>query len=127
MKTFAESQGHSPFDWNLALKQAIANPLSAEDHYYELRRRATAWVTCACGNQCATLSRWPIGRLIEHRTDDHGQIHDPGAPKDLMLEALGVSFFKCIEFEQYEKALGVLQEIEARSTFLLVGMEANPV
>lgn len=98
-KTYAETQGQPPFDWN----QFLANPPTLNSAVHgSARIRATDWVTCACGNQCAIIPR----------TDTH-------APLDIALSNLGLNFCGQIDIGNWSGASRTLRAIEARSTVLI--------
>lgn len=100
----------APFDWNAFFKKkdytlaelTIAHKLSS------------SWVTCACGNQCITIKRYPNG-----------------CPIDPLLNELGCEFNVCIdgmrtaknspENLNYCKKKGIetLKKIEKRSLILI--------
>lgn len=75
MKTYAKKYHMEPFDWNKFLNRKRFTA-AALDHAGKL---AGAWVTCACGQQCASIPR-----------------NDMGAPIDRSLRALGLEFVGCI-------------------------------
>ena len=97
MKTYSESQGEKPFDWNKALE----NPSDYEPGY--LNDLSMSWVTCACGNQCDVILR----------------SEEEGCPEDPILCKLGVDFNNCIEFCEWHMAKKVLAQIEERSAFII--------
>lgn len=98
-KTYAESRGVSPFDWNLALANPPAFESLQHQHLIDL---SSQWVTCACGNQCAILARDPSGRPQAH-----------------YLSSRGGDFYKYIVHGEWELAREALQRIEARATLLV--------
>lgn len=99
-KTYSETQGVPAFDW----WKALENP---QNHsHWDLCALAQSWVTCACGNQCAIIPR-----------DVHARY--PGQPVDEGLSALGIRFHSLVEGACWERAKGVLAEIEARSEILI--------
>jgi hypothetical protein len=98
MKTYSEENYAHPFDW----KEALSKPFSDID-WPELEAKSGKWVTCACGNQCATLPR-----------------DNDGTPKDLILRNLGVDFDRAVTFRSESEALNILEQIEERSHFLLI-------
>jgi hypothetical protein len=74
---------------------------------YPGRRRravtlASKWTTCACGNQCDIIPRTVDGR-----------------PIDATLTHLGILFPRTIEDGNYDGALSILDQIEARSAVLI--------
>lgn len=105
-KTYAETMGEQPFDWNLALDKAIKTPPSK----FELEtmyKMASQWKLCACGNQCAIIPRHPQG------------YHTYGAPQDFELMQLGYRFHGQISGHQFLRAKATLAEIEARSAIVI--------
>jgi|SRR6185437_10517233 len=105
MKTYAETQGKAPLDWNAFL----AKESYTYDQLTDARNRASSWVTCACGNQCDIIPR-----------------DLDGAPIDAALDDLGSSFYNAIcdmrlylynkYFEEFrQKAISALHAIEFRS------------
>lgn len=106
MKTYAETSGEQPFDWNQWLKRAIKREPDEEERY-SASRKAGLWTTCAVGNACSTLPR-----------------NETGEPKDPKLMGLGARFNHHIKLKEWREAKSTLKEIEARSSFLLAQMEA---
>lgn len=102
-KTYAETQGKAPFDWNRALDSAIAEE---PDHitWRQLCHRAQDWVTCAVGNQCAIIPRCKSWR---------------GQPYDDRLSNLGLRFFDAVEDRGWRSAKILLDNIEQRSAYLI--------
>jgi len=97
MKTYAESRGEKPFDWNKALE----NPSDYPSGY--LSELSGSWVTCACGNQCDVILR----------------SEEEGCPEDPILCKLGVDFNNCIDSRFWNSAKQVLAQIEERSAFII--------
>lgn len=95
LPSYAETQGQA-FDWWYALE----NPGCYSR--VELCKRAFGWVTCACGNQCALIPRWPNG-----------------APRDKLLQGLGQSFHAAVWKEHWVWAKLCLFQIESRSAELI--------
>lgn len=95
-KTYAETRGEPPFDW----WKALDNPTAFADN--ELAVKAGAWVTCACGNQCAIIPRFQDGQ-----------------PKDDELDSLGMRFYAAVESGNWSLAKITLRQIESRSSFLI--------
>lgn len=106
MKTYAETQGEKPFDWNAFLDSAIENEPD-EEAWEEANDLAGKWVTCACGNQCADIPR--------DETD--------GLPDDGILVKLGMNFWNEIQDKEWEWAIHFLAQIEARSAEILAEMK----
>lgn len=100
MKTFAETRGEKPFDWNKALREDTIS----DEKWEEMENLAKSWVTCACGNQCSVLERT-----------------ESGSPKDDILAKLGgdYGFFAAIKARDVEASLHMLSLIEQRSAFLI--------
>ena len=112
MKTYAESTGNDPFDWNAFL----AKDEFTEAELIKALDLAGEWVTCACGNLCDAIPRLANGM-----------------PIDCELELLGCNFHEAIlsmethhswdDFEaalkKRDKARHILAMIEARSIELL--------
>jgi hypothetical protein len=108
MKTFAETKGLPPFNWN----ECLANPRATvypEDRFPDaltyVRSLASSWKTCAVGNQDARLLR--TGR---------------GVPHDYELFLLGARFSTEVCRHDFEKAQETLARIEARAGQLLAQM-----
>lgn len=111
MHSFAEDQGQPPFDWNAFLDK----PIRSYNEWREAMRLANNFVTCAVGNQCATIPRY----------NGHSHWSD-GAPKDDRLHDLGMRFAKDIADCNIAQAKQTLAAIEARSAELLREMAAQP-
>ena len=66
MKTYAETQGKAPFDWNAFLVKESYSYTEVEHAHYLSRE----WVTCACGNQCDIIPRnyqgMPEDKILQH-------------------------------------------------------------
>lgn len=105
MKSYARNNGKNNFDWHQFLKRAIANDIGFSEHR-EAVKLSESWVTCAVGNQCDSLPR-----------------NKEGAPMDLRLMGLGVLFNKHIFQYKYDVAISVLNEIEKRSTELILSRQ----
>lgn len=110
MKTYAETKGKKPFDWNKFLDKAERGKCS-EDELFEAGNLAGSWVTCACGNLCNKLPR-----------------DSQGKPIDKELNKLGSNFFDDIgdiyahsdnPVLYVKKARYSLEKIEERSAYLL--------
>lgn len=100
-KTYAETKGHAPFDWNKALDEALFQEPDDATHH-ALSARAKAWTTCACGNACAIIPRY-----------------QSGSPKDDMLGDLGRHFFIRVFYRRWDDAKATLRRIEERSQALI--------
>ena len=107
MKTYAESHGKTPFDWNKTLLDLIKrdknNYLYNRNIEFSLEQLAGNWVTCACGNQCEIIQR----------------DKEYGKPLDKKLRDLGNEFYDNIRECDWENALNKLHLIEIRSTELI--------
>jgi hypothetical protein len=106
-KTFSETQGHAPFDWNRWLDRAVLkNPSS--DEFQMAYGKANQWVTCAVGNQCTIIPRY---------------LHDGsgGEPQDRELRNLGMRFMHNIQNGEWGSAKYTLLQIEQRSAVLIEG------
>lgn len=79
---------------------ALCNGASSDDG---ILSRASHWPTCACGQLCARLPRMVYG-----------------APMDFTLRVLGVEFYDYIGDNEWDCALDVFKEIEARVSWLLI-------
>ena len=92
MKTYAESNNKTPFDWNTFLKNAIRrkSEMPDEDHDNAIKLSGE-WVTCACGNQCDILER-----------DERGE------PLDEELMELGSYFHDYICYKDWKEAIETL-------------------
>lgn len=106
MKTYAESQGYAPFDWNKALDR---EHISGEQ-WIEMEMKAEQWVTCACGNQCDAIPR-----------------HEFGEPLDAALSTLGGSdaFLRAIYDRDANQAKVWLSLIEFRAAQILQEINDN--
>lgn len=104
-KTYCETRGEKPFDWNRELDELIAGRSGSltDDRRLDM---AFHWVTCACGNQCAIIPRLSIE-------------HNPGAPEDNQLAHLGMRFHDDITCRAWLGAKQTLARIEARSAILI--------
>lgn len=111
-KTFAETQGEAPFDWNKWLDMAIKSQPDAKDmdDKYWL---SAQWTTCACGNQCAIIPRFEY----DEEYGDFDKVKS--APMDSDLRRLGIRFHHEISRRNWIFAKDVLQQIEARSAILI--------
>ncbi|MFT5347789.1 MAG: hypothetical protein ACI9M3_000823 [Bacteroidia bacterium] len=96
--TYTESKHNTPVDWNEFLNQKeIANG------EWELASAFSAdWVTCACGTQCGVIPRDRFG-----------------APKDILLQDLGLEFYYAIKYRNILGSKETLQKIELRSSELI--------
>lgn len=106
MKTYAETKGQKPFDWNAFLTNPPEFESPDHDAATDLSSR---WVTCACGNLCDAIPR------LEHLE---------GRPQDRELAELGTMFTDNIEDANWPQARQTLAAIEARSAQLLKELQS---
>lgn len=88
-------------NWDLELLALKRNP-EDKHRWKKLRVAAASWVTCACGEQCATIPRDLSGK-----------------PKDKELTMAGLKFNFAIEAEDRAEARHWLNIIEQRSADLI--------
>lgn len=109
-RTYAETTGRAPLDWNKWLDDAIEKTPD-RDGLYDAVMRAREWTTCACGNQCAIIPR-----------DEYGE------PLDEELAALGSAFYACLNTASFDPELApcklceaktILGDIEARAAAVI--------
>lgn len=105
MKTYAETKGLAPYDWNDFLDRAIRGEVSKSESE-EAKELAEGWPTCACGSQC--------DRILRDRL---------GLPKDRELRILGFSFCGSMVTGSYRRAKDTLERIEFRSSEILQEMD----
>jgi hypothetical protein len=76
--TYSQSSGSKPINWIIVLGYLKTITLATynRSEINNLKRLAGEWVTCACGNQCASLPRT-----------------ETGSPKDAALRILGSFFY----------------------------------
>lgn len=91
------------FNWVAVLKDAVAGAQITEEDQDKLRIMAGNWPTCACGQLCKNLPK---------------QNWD-NKPLDNTLASRGLTFFHCIEEQDWTKALATFYKIEARTMELL--------
>ena len=91
------------FDWN----EFLIGEGHSDEEWKQARLKSDEWVTCACGNQCAT-----IPRIL-------------GVPVDATLLNLGIDFNRCIDKRNIKLAKETLFKIEARSSEILAQMELD--
>lgn len=96
-KTYAETKGEAPFDWNKALSNP---PEIGSDEHIKMIGLAGSWVTCAVGNQCAIIPR-------------------EVAPIDVELTNLGSKFAGDITNGDWINSRKTLSKIEERSKYLI--------
>jgi len=106
-KTYAETRGQAPFDWNLFLEKAINDPSSISDlEYGKIFHLSGTWVTCACGNQCAIIPRSISGPFY-------------GSPVDILLNTLGMALSQSVKAWEWLEARNILHKIGERSQVLI--------
>ena len=108
MKTYAESVGEKPFDWNEFLSRESHSDLDW-NWAHSLARK---WPTCACGNLCDVIPRKKEG-------DYFGM---GGEPLDKKLTDLGLDFLNAIYAHNALSARITLHQIETRSAEILAQM-----
>lgn len=98
---YTEQYGRTPFNWNEFLNKGNWSQEELLDAYV----RSARWVTCAVGNQCASIPR-----------------DGEGKPFDRKLRDLGMKFYDCINravgkdlLTEIENAKSILIQIEKRS------------
>ena len=99
MITYAEKKGEKPFDWNKFLENP---PEWGWEEHLDACDLSCQWVTCACGNQCDIIPRYPIG-----------------SPVDEELQYMGIDFDCEIKRAKWQKAKEILAKIEKRSAELI--------
>lgn len=109
-RTYAETTGHAPFDWNKWLDDAIEKTPD-QDELHAAAIRAREWTTCAVGNACAIIPRSELGE-----------------PQDEILASLGQSFYSKLHIAQgwpedvkdhLESAKEILGKIEERAAIVI--------
>jgi len=106
MKTYAETQGKTPFNWYTELQKRIDT--RRRDPDIRLEWMAQDWVTCACGRQCDVIPR-----------------DKDGSPLDSKLRSLGCYFYCDIRGRDWRTAQKTLSEIESRSAILIAEEQAK--
>jgi hypothetical protein len=96
-QSYNEAAGNPPFDWKAAIECA-----ETDDQWKNLAIMAKSWTTCACGNQCDVIPRFPDGE-----------------PVDEELSIYGVSFMRAIKIKNKRISLRILETIEIRSNYLI--------
>ncbi|QMV49831.1 MAG: hypothetical protein [Cryophage ML09] len=92
---------NTEFNWFTELDNAIkAEP--TDDKFFDLERRASSWVTCACGELCKAL---PKGRN--------------GQPENSYLYASGAEFTDAVHNKDWFYATIILERIEKKTIELL--------
>lgn len=86
---YSVKEGEKYFDWYAFLKQEVFT----QDELDDAAGKASDWVTCACGNQCAILDR-----------------NEWGEPEDQKLAEIGTHFADSVENMAY--AFGTLSELQ---------------
>lgn len=108
MKTYCETKGEKPFDWNRELDSLIAGRELTGWEHDNLSDKALEWTTCACGNQCSIIPR-----------------DREGMPLDTLLRGLGSEFFSYVENGSWQDAKIILNDIEARAAIVIAEILAN--
>lgn len=111
MKT-SEQYGKTSFNWHEFLNKGTWS----REELADARKRSASWVTCAVGNQCATIPR-----------------DGEGKPFDMELKSLGFDFYDCLSratgtrnpVGQMEEAKEILFDIEKRSSELINNQNEN--
>ncbi len=98
MRTYAESKGKKPFDWN----EFLSRDKYTEEEWKAAMKLSYSWITCACGNQCDIIPR-----------------RESGAPEDCKLWELGDRFSTALENEEIYEAVRLLNRIEKRSADII--------
>jgi hypothetical protein len=93
--------GAPEFDWITELEKSIKQEPDRAT-YRQLCDRARTWPTCACGQLCKALPR-----------------REDGKPVDFDLQNLGIRFCMAIGSTNYEWALDIFGQIEARTAELM--------
>ena len=99
-ETYSAFMHEDGFDWN----EFLSLDYISDGQWRDAVELANDWVTCACGNQCATIPRNKSGR-----------------PNDEKLMRLGAKFWEDISRREYgmaEARTGLLA-IENRSAYLM--------
>lgn len=104
LKTYAEARDYPPVDWPAFIQRA-RNGEVTEVWWMNAQSIAGDWVTCACGNLCASIPREP-----------------DGTPIDNYLAKLGAQFFIAVWHREPERMAGLLERIEHRAAELLEEM-----
>jgi len=102
MKTYSETWGKKPFDWNKFLQNPPEK--GSEEHKLAIYL-AGNWVTCAFGVQCSLIPRNP-----------------EGMPYDNISKMLGEKFNLKIRGCFWPEAKDVLGKIEKRSAEIIKGL-----
>lgn len=109
MKTYTAKRHHEETDWNWVLSNWDDIQDSSKEHYKQesetkehYKQESESWVTCACGNLCASIPR-----------------DEDGGPTDNRLHKLGMNFSRALRDEKIKKARRILNKIEKRSTKIL--------
>lgn len=96
-------------DWNKFLDRPFDEITNEE--WDNASKKASSWVTCACGNLCDIIPRKKLAE--EYNTPDYGR------PLDTSLSILGARFYTHISLRDLERSKKVLAEIEKRSAVLI--------
>lgn len=113
-RRYSETQGREAIDWNQRIKAMIEGLVTKNSVAHKnFVRDSGSWVTCACGNMCSIIPRYPTmqARGIS--------VYWPGTPVDVELRTLGNTFHDNITDFQPKEAAETLERIEKRSEFLI--------
>lgn len=94
--------GRGSYDWNAALDTP---PKVGTPRHLQLTKRARSWVTCAVGNQCASIPR-----------------DSDGGPLDPDIFEAGQAFSEHIRYAEWEDAKETLAKIEFIAARLIKDM-----
>lgn len=107
MKTIADVLGGQKVDWRKELK--LAKRRSATSQKTLALHKLTDWGSCACAQQDARLKR--EGNWCR-------------TPEDDILQSYGVPFCGAVCLHDFDKALKILDKIEARAKELVDKLDA---
>ena len=110
MKTYAQSVGKEPFDWENFLN---SENISKEQWDYA-KQISQSWKTCPCGNMSVLIKRESANAALR-----------PSRPMDEILYILGNSehFHSAIENENQDDALDYFKMMKIREKQLLREIE----
>jgi hypothetical protein len=69
-KSYAETKRLTPVDWHTFLKLPLGKVTPSL--MSKMVRKSEAWVSCACGNQCAIIPRRNNGRPLDEELAQFG-------------------------------------------------------
>lgn len=111
--TYTQLSGRKPFDWFKALEAKNIKTLSIMGAS-DLSFRSSNWVTCAVGNQCGIIPRDNIGRPIDEKLLELGNVFSHN------ITALRSHINWPQDAEHFRKiALETLNKIEQRSSEII--------